>query len=193
MEVSPVLLAAERRWEWPELITLPDGAAVELRAARPGDSARLERMFYRLSPDTIYFWTFVPAHKQPHWAARFGALAQIDYYQQYAVVAMVNGEVVGLARFDREATPGQAEVAIVIEDAWQRRGLGRQLMYRLIEAARRLQITTFTARILGENRRTLRLVAMLFAEIQTEYASGECLVRCRLASHRLAGPDLPSR
>lgn len=156
---------------------LSDGAAVLIRAALPEDAARLERMFYRLSPDTIYFYTFVPVPRQPYWAARLGALAQTDGSDHYALVALADGEIVGVARYDRGAVPEEAEFAIVIEDAWQRRGLGRLLMTRLVQEASRHQVCTFTARILGENRRALRLVAALFATLQARWDNGECQVR----------------
>lgn len=161
----------------PVISALDDGAVVLLRSALPEDAARLERMFYRLSPETIYFYTFVPVPRQPHWAARLGALARADGNDHYALVALVEGEVVGVARYDRGAVPEEAEFAIVIEDAWQRRGLGKLLMTRLVEEASSHQVSTFTARILGENRRALRLVAALFANLQSRWDRGECVVR----------------
>ena len=168
----------------PEAVTLADGATVQIRAALPGDEARLRRMFYRLSPNSIYFWMFVPAPKQPYWAANLARLAQVDYTDQYALVALVGGEIVGIARYDRGAAPEEAEFAIVIEDAWQARGLGKLLMRRLIAEADQQHISTFTARILGENRRALRLIGALFAQVQSHYLSGECLVRSPLTALR---------
>ncbi len=171
----------------PVTSVLPDGAAVLIRAVVPEDAARLERMFYRLSSNTIYFWRFVPTPHQPYWAAQMGALARVDYADQYALVALVGGEIVGIARYDRGTAPEEAEFAIVIEDAWQRRGLGRRLMTRLIVEAGQHQINTFMARILGENRRALRLVAALFANLQSQWVSGECQVRSPLSMLRPVG------
>ncbi len=161
----------------PTIRVLGDGVAVQMRAALPEDTARLERMFYRLSPETIYFYTFVAVPRQPYWAARLGALARADGNDHYALVALVDGEVVGVARYDRGASPEEAEFGILIEDAWQRRGLGKLLMTRLVQEASRHQVSTFTARILGENRRALRLVAALFANVQSRWDRGECVVR----------------
>src|SRR5579862_3425767 len=161
----------------PSISMLGDGTAVLLRAALPEDAARLERMFYRLSPETIYRYMFVPVPRQPHWAERLGTLARVDGHDHHALVALADGEIVGIARYDRMAAPEEAEFAILIEDAWQQRGLGKLLMTRLIEEANHHQISTFTARILGENRRALRLVAALFADLQSRWDSGECVVR----------------
>src|SRR5215470_1272316 len=109
------------------LICVPGDGPVVLRAALPEDVVRLERMFYRLSPDTIYFYLFVPVPRQPRWAERLGALARADGHDHYALVALAGGEIVGIARYDRGAVPEEAEFAILIEDAWQRRGLGKLL------------------------------------------------------------------
>ena len=49
---------------------LPGGAAVLIRVARPDDAAWLERLFYRLSPESISSYFFLPLPRQPHWAAR---------------------------------------------------------------------------------------------------------------------------
>lgn len=160
---------------------LEDGAAVLIRAVVPEDAARLERMFYRLSSNSIYFWRFVPVPHQPYWAAQMGAMARVDGADHYALVALVAGEIVGIARYDRGGVPGEAEFAIVIEDAWQQRGLGKRLMTRLVLEAGQHQVSVFMARILGENRRALRLVAALFAGLQSQWVSGECQVRSPLA------------
>ena len=174
----------EQAMVMPSIYMLGDDAVVLLRAALPEDAARLERMFYRLSPETIYHYMFVPVPRQPHWATRLGALARVDGHNHHALVALADGEIVGIARYDRVAVPEEAEFAILIEDAWQRRGLGRLLMTRLIAEANRHHISTFTARILGENRRALRLVAGLFADLQSRWDSGECVVRSPLSRLR---------
>ncbi len=171
----------------PASYVLPDGTTVLIRAARPEDETRLECMFYRLSPETIYFYTFLPVAHQPHWAMRIGALAGADSIDRYALVALVNEEVIGVARYDRDAAPGQAEFALLVEDAWQRQGLGKMLMTWLIKEASCRRVSTFTARILGENQRALRLVAALFASVQARWESGECLVCAPVAALRSAG------
>jgi hypothetical protein len=60
-------------------------------------------------------------------------------------------------------------------------------MARLVQEARQRRVGVFTARILGENRNALRLVAALFATVQARYEQGECQVRAPVATLRPVG------
>jgi GNAT superfamily N-acetyltransferase len=78
------------------------------------------------------------------------------------VVAVVGGEVVGVARYDRlAADPSTAEFAVVVEDAWQGAGLGRQLLSELSELARGRGVTTLTATVQVDNDRIIALIRRL--------------------------------
>lgn len=151
------------RVEHASLVRLPDGAEVRLRLAQPEDEASLIAMFFQLGDDTRYhyFFTGVPATET--WAKRFTALGVSDGQNSYVLLAQVEADIVGLARFDRARDNAlAAEVGILLVDVWQSRGLGRHMLIRLSEEARRLGITTFTGRILGENRRALALARNVF-------------------------------
>ena len=172
---------ASNTWRVPAGVeTLRDGGAVLLRPAVPADAERLRRMFYRLSPGTRQRWFFVPAPCSPWWAGYLARLAEVDGRDQWAVVAAVGDEVVGIARYDRLQAGDEAELAILIEDAWQGRGLGRRLLARLIAEAGRRRIGAFTATVLGDNRPALRLLAALFPDRQARFEQGEYRMRARL-------------
>ena len=79
-----------------------------------------------------------------------------------ALLAPGSGDIVGVARFIRDtATPDTAELAIVVTDAWHRRGLGTLLIRQLTRRAAEVGIDHFTAEILAENAPTLALVRRL--------------------------------
>lgn len=160
----------------PAIVVLPGGASVLIRPACPADDARLERLFYRLSPTTIYRWCFAPIQRYEHWAQTIANVANIDEQRQAVMVASYAGEIIGIARYDRNPGTQEAEYGIVVEDAWQARGVGKLLMSNLILEASRHQITAFSAIILGENRPALRLVASLFEKPTIHWQQGECLV-----------------
>lgn len=70
-----------------------------------------------------------------------------------ALVALADGDIVGLASYDRLADdPVAADVAVVIGDAWQHHGVGTALMRELTRAAKRKGIDRFTATMLADNR-----------------------------------------
>ena len=162
---------------------LPDGAAVLIRAVQLEDAARLERLFYRLSPESITSYFFLPVPPLPHWAARLAEVARADGIEHGALVALLGEEIVGVARSDR-ITPEEAEFGLLIEDGWQGRGLGKRVLGMLIQEARRQGIGTFRAYIQGENRHALRLVGALFATVHPQWYGRECLLQAPTAALR---------
>lgn len=168
----------------PEIVILRDGASVLIRPATPADSERLQRLFYRLSPTTIYRWCFLPALDHARWMQTLANVVHIDDQNQGVMVASYAGEIIGITRYDRNPASQEAEFGIVIEDAWQARGLGKLLSGKLIAAARSHQIAMFTALILGENRPALRLAASLFEELTIEWHHGECQVSASMETFK---------
>jgi GNAT superfamily N-acetyltransferase len=133
--------------------------AVATRPVRPEDEPGFCRLWQRLSPETIYRRFHAPLHRPPVGAAR---LVDVDHDLREALVAVVGDEVVGVARYDRPpADPTTAEVAVVVEDAWQRVGVGRQLLQQLIDVAGRRGVRTLTASVQMDNDRVLALVGRL--------------------------------
>jgi L-amino acid N-acyltransferase YncA len=178
---------------WPKIITLPDGAAVLLRPVTLDDSERLRRMFYRLSPQTIQRWFFVAAPSLPHWAERVAALAAVDEKKFFALVALVEDEIIGITRYDLETSGKEdkaengkadktAEVSMLIEDAWQSRRLGSALAQHLLVVARERGVTTCMARVLGENRRAAKLAARALHGAETSWGGGEIQLRAKLTA-----------
>ena len=134
-------------------------AELHIRPIRDDDEERLRRMFFRLSPQTVYR-RFFTAYSHPP-AQVLHRLSHVDHQDRGAVVAVHEDEIVGVARFDRRCGTTEAELAVTVEDAWQRQGLGRRLLERLREEAVARGVTTFTASVLADNRSVLRLLDSL--------------------------------
>jgi RimJ/RimL family protein N-acetyltransferase len=154
-------------WELIHPLELADGATLRVRPIRPDDEHRLEELFDRLSPRTIYQRFFRAYDRLPGaWYRRF---ANVDYHTRLALVAeqrTSGGPVLrAVARYEPGDTPGTTEIAIVVEDAWQRRGLGGLLLDALLRAAEARGLRRFTADVLAENRPMLRVLSRL-VEIQ---------------------------
>jgi GNAT superfamily N-acetyltransferase len=134
--------------------------AVATRPVQPDDAARFGRLWPRLSPDTVYRRFHSPIHDLPPEAVR--RLATVDHDRREAVAAIVGGEVVGVARYDRSPDdPATAEFAILVEDAWQGMGLGRQLLTELVELAAVRGVATLTATVQRDNDRVTGLIRRL--------------------------------
>lgn len=143
-------------------LRLADGAALRLRPVHPDDEPRLMELFTRLSPRTVYQRFFRAYGRLPeHWYRHF---ANVDYRMRLALVAEEPGARPALravARYEPGETPGTTEVAIVVEDRWQARGLGSLLLDALLAAAEARGRRRFTADVLADNRPMLRVLSRL--------------------------------
>jgi GNAT superfamily N-acetyltransferase len=133
---------------------------VPTRPVRPDDGPLFCRLWSRLSRETVYRRFHAPLHGPP--AGALPHLVTVDHDRREALVAVVGGEVVGVARYDRSpADPATAEVAVVVEDGWQGVGIGRQLLRELVELAAHRGVSTLTASVQADNDRVLGLVRRL--------------------------------
>jgi RimJ/RimL family protein N-acetyltransferase len=137
-------------------------------------------MFFTLSDTTRYLYFCAGVPRDETRAEQVVALGRADGRTSYALVAEVDGELVGVARFDRAADGHSAEVGILLADNWQSRGLGRYVLLRLAEEARRRAMGAFTGYILWENRRMYRLARRVFPNLVADCASGGCYLKMRL-------------
>lgn len=138
---------------------LGDGTLVRVRPIRPDDEAHLVALFARLSPRTIYQRFFTTYRQLP--SAWYRDFANVDYRARMALVAedvAPGGRLRGVARWEPADTPESAEIAIVVEDQWQGRGLGTVLLEHLFDAAARRGIRRLWADVLAENDGMLRLL-----------------------------------
>jgi len=143
--------------------TAPDGAVVTIRPIRPAD-LELEREFVTgLSAVTGYHRLMSTRTPSPAELRRF---TNIDPRREVALIATttVDGRErqVGVARYVKdESKPDEAEFAIVLADAWQRRGLGRRLLASLIDVAKRDGVRRLVGTTLSDNEGMLRLARRL--------------------------------
>jgi acetyltransferase len=126
---------------------------VLLRPIRPEDAQAEKRFISRLSPQTMYNRFHVPLRELT--TERLVRFTQIDYDREIAFVAIDGSgeqeEIRGVARYTRMPDGFSCEFGIVIEDAWQGRGLGHALMTALEETARSRGLTEIIGYVLKEN------------------------------------------
>jgi len=156
--------------EWEADVVLADGGTVHIRPIRPDDGPALVAFHERLSADTIYLRFFSPKPVlTPRDVARF---THVDHDARVALVALLGGELIGVARYDRMPGTSEAEVAFVIEDHHQGRGLGTIFLEYLAAVAREHGITRFVADTLPQNVRMLDVFRTAGFTADQHYSEG---------------------
>lgn len=137
---------------------LQDGTMVTLRPVEPDDKPLLEAGMARLSPTSRRLRFMAPVDTLTR--AQLAYLTEIDHHNHVAWGVMVDDEPVAVARMVRLTDdPAAAELAIIVVDDYQRRGIARMLISLMAELARALSIERFVFEALPENEAILRLLA----------------------------------
>jgi GNAT superfamily N-acetyltransferase len=132
-------------------VVLADGGTVHLRPIRPDDGPRLEAFHSQLSPESIYL-RFFSCHPRLS-ASEVERFTHVDGTDRMALVGTLHDEIVGVARYERlRSCTTEAEVAFVVRDSHQGRGLGTLLLEHLAAYGRDRGIQTFVAETLPQNR-----------------------------------------
>ena len=178
-------------------VVLRDGTPVALRGIRPEDESALTALYERLSPQTAYqrFFT-VMRRLPPNWGH---ILANVDYDRRMAIMALgPDGALIGVARYVYDDRAHEAEIAIVIEDRWQGRGLGTLLLGELVGYAEGKGIRRFRGYVLADNLRMLKLLRRGTRILERKLDGGVLslllapLERFKSAATPGDAPDLPA-
>jgi acyl-CoA hydrolase/L-amino acid N-acyltransferase YncA len=141
-------------------ILLKNGTKVLIRPARASDYTGLQDLFYHLSPKDVYTRFFTKLNSLSVSNAQH--LCNVDYEHEMAFVA-VTGEkeedecVIGSSCYYMDQATRLADIAYMIRPEWQEMGLGSRLQNKMIEYAKSKGIRGFTADILTENGKMIKL------------------------------------
>src|SRR5215208_5527836 len=146
-------------------VLLSDGSTVHLRQISPGDAAAIVDLHSRLSERTRYLRYFSPYPRIPERdLARF---VNVDHHDREAFVIVAGPRIMAVGRYERLGPDSpEAEVAFVVEDAHQGRGIGSVLLEHLAEAAQANGITRFVAEVLPQNGGMLRVFSDFGYQVQ---------------------------
>ena len=173
MAIHPYPPGLETNWQ------LDEDTTVLIRPIRPED-ANTERDFVdNLSSESKYFRFMNHMNKiSPLMLARF---TQIDYDREMALVAILGehtqeARMIGVARYISNPDELSCEFALTVADDWQKRGLGRQLMERLMAIARDRGLQVMEGDVLAQNSKMLRLCASLGFHIVHDSGEPEVVI-----------------
>ncbi len=154
-------------------VVLKDGSTIRLRPIREEDSGALQEYYSKLSQESLFF-RFFTIPKSPD-AKMLEYLSHVDYENHFALVAEAGGEMVGGARFIRDAErKDRAEVAFSILDDLQGHGLGTRLLERLADIAVTKGIRYFDADTLPENVKMRKVFRSSGLDVAERMVSGVC-------------------
>jgi acyl-CoA synthetase (NDP forming)/GNAT superfamily N-acetyltransferase len=166
--------------QWEADVVLADGGTAHIRPIRASDAGLLRDFYARLSPESIYYRFFSP---RPRLSDRdVEHFTQVDHDDRVALIATIGAEMVAVVRYDRIRAPGEAapaetaEVAFLVEDAHQGRGVGSVLLEHIAEAARERGIRRFIANVLPENRRMAKVFRDVGYRSEQRYEDGVLLL-----------------
>lgn len=128
------------------------GMAIHLRSIQPEDEERMVRFHQGLSERTVYmryFESLSLAARTAH--PRLSRICFVDPERETVLVALSDNEIVGVGRLSRLENSSKAELALLVLDKFQGRGIGTQLVRELLQVARNQNINQIEAEMFRDN------------------------------------------
>jgi len=151
--------------------TLKDGTEIFFRPVKPTDEAILSEMLYSLSQSSVQTRYMASTIGFPHKDVQ--QLTNIDYSQDVSIVGTVpgvsNDQIVAIAQYYLDPKSQAAELAFLVQDEWQQKGLGTFLLAYLTQIARQRGVKRFYAKILPTNKPMLAIFHSSGYEVKTEF------------------------
>jgi acyl-CoA synthetase (NDP forming)/RimJ/RimL family protein N-acetyltransferase len=165
----------------PSYALLSDGSTVEIRPARPEDADDIRRMHEQMSPDNAYFRFFSFSPRAPEREAL--RLARPEAPDHAALLARLEGKLVGVASYEPTERPGVAEIAFAVSDEMHGRGVATLLLEHLVSLARQRRLTAFAAETLPENLAMQRVFADAGLPVERQFTDGVIELTMPLPGH----------
>jgi acyl-CoA hydrolase len=154
--------------------TFKGNLVVRFRAIRPSDEEEMRRLFYRFSDEAVYYRYFSNIKVMPHW--RMQEYVNVDYRRVMAIVGLVGepgrGHIIAEARYVRLPDRNVADVAFVVDEEYQGRGIASFIYKLLIQAARQRGLQGLTADVLATNKSMMKVFEKGGLPVKASFDSG---------------------
>jgi RimJ/RimL family protein N-acetyltransferase len=151
--------------------TLRDGTEIFFRPVKPTDETALSEMLYSLSEESVQKRYMTRTTTFPHKDVQ--KLTNIDYQQDIAIVGTVPGasgeQVVAIAQYFLDPKTQTAEVAFIVQDEWQQKGMGTFLLDYITRIAKQRGVKHFAAKVLPVNKPMLAIFYNSGYKVNTEF------------------------
>src|SRR5436309_11952967 len=156
---------------WEADVVVADGGTVHLRPIRPEDADALVAFHGGLSQRTRYLRYFSAYPRIPE--KDLYRFTNVDHHDRVALVVELADQIIAVGRYERHPGTDEAEVAFVVADEHQGRGIGSVLLEHLAAAAREVGLRRFIAVVLAENSAMIRVFRDAGYEITRHIEYGE--------------------
>src|SRR4051812_7302876 len=156
---------------WEADVVVADGGTVHLRPIRPSDAEALVAFHSGLSQRTRYLRYFSAYPRIPE--KDLYRFTNVDHHDRVALIVELAGQIIAVGRYERYPGTDTAEVAFVVADEHQHRGIGSVLLEHLAAAAREIGVRRFVAVVLAENSAMIRVFRDAGYEITRHIEYGE--------------------
>ena len=154
---------------WTADVLLRDGRTAHIRPVTPDDKDLLVEFYARVSDESKYYRFFSP---MPVLSEKdVNRFTEVDYVNRVAFVLTLRGRMIAIGRYDA-VRPGEAEVAFLVEDAYQGRGIAQLLLEHLAQAGRERGIAKFVAEVLPDNSRMIQTFRDAGYKVASGYEDG---------------------
>jgi acyl-CoA synthetase (NDP forming)/RimJ/RimL family protein N-acetyltransferase len=166
---------------------LSDGSTIEIRPALPEDADDVREMHEQMSPDNAYFRFFSFSPQAPEREAE--RVCRPEGPDHAALLARLDGQLVGVASYEPTRRPGVAEIAFAVSDEMHGRGVATLLLEHLVSLARQRRLTAFAAETLPENLAMQRVFADAGLPVERQFADGVIELTMPLPGHESGSLD----
>jgi RimJ/RimL family protein N-acetyltransferase len=154
--------------------TFKGDLVVRFRAIRPSDEEEMRKLFYRFSDQAVYYRYFSAVRAMPH--ARMQQYVNVDYRETLSIVGVVGkpgmGHVIAEGRFIKHRDRPLADVAFVVDEAYNGRGIASYLFRLLARHAEERGLKGFTADVLASNKPMMRVFEKTGCPIEARLEEG---------------------
>jgi acyl-CoA synthetase (NDP forming)/GNAT superfamily N-acetyltransferase len=154
---------------WEADVLLRDGRTAHIRPIRPDDERLLVEFYARVSDESKYYRFFSPMPTLSERDVR--RFTHVDHHDRVALVMILQDRMIAVGRYD-VVEPKEAEVAFLVEDQHQGRGIGQLLLEHLAQAGRERGVERFTAEVLPDNHRMIQTFRDAGYRVASGYADG---------------------
>jgi len=151
--------------------TLRDGAQIFFRPVKPSDEPALSDMLYSLSEESVQKRYMTRTRAFAHRDVQ--QLTNIDYHKDLAIVGVVPGvsgdQIVAIGQYFLDPKTQVAEVAFLVQDEWQQKGMGTLLLEYITKVAKQRGVKSFSAKVLANNKPMLAIFYSSGYKVNTEF------------------------